>query len=336
MGVNLSEIIRRREIEIQSISGKTVAIDAHNTLYQFLSIIRDRYTGEPLKDSQGRITSHISGLFYRTSRMIENGIDPVFVFDGKPPDFKQITVDERRKIREEARKNLEEARLEKDIEKIRLYAQASSRLTKEMIDDSKKVLGLMGVPVVQAPSEGEAQAAYLANKGIVYASASQDWDSLLFGTRRMIKNLAITGRRKVPKKQDYVEVKPEIIEMDDVLRQLDINREQLVVMGILIGTDYNPGGVKGIGSKNALKLVRGKKPDSVLKGIRWEFEITPEKIFEFFMNPPVEDVDITRPQKRFGELKRFMLSRDFSEERVDSVIGRLEEKKDSGLNKWLK
>jgi flap endonuclease-1 len=197
MGVNLSDIVSGSHAEISELGGKTIAIDAYNTLYQFLSIIRDRFTGEPLRDSKGRTTSHLSGLFYRTTKLLENGINLVYVFDGEPPKFKRKTTEARQAVRREAEEKLEVARKEGDVEKIRLYAQATSRLTDEVVTESKNVLRCMGVPVVQAPSEGEAQAAWLVNSGKVWASGSQDWDSLLFGADRMVKNLTITGRYRV-------------------------------------------------------------------------------------------------------------------------------------------
>jgi flap endonuclease-1 len=340
MGVNLSDLISGRHVEISDLRGRTIAIDAFNTLYQFLSIIRDRFTGEPLKDSKGRITSHLSGLFYRTAKLVENGINPVYVFDGEPPKFKKATTEERTRTREEASQKLEIARKEGDVEKIRLYAQATSRLTDEMVEESKRVLEFMGIPVIQAPSEGEAEAAYLVNKGLVWASGSQDWDSILFGAPKMVKNLTITGRRKVPRKEDYVEIKPEIIELDSVLSQLGINQDQLIIIGILIGTDYNPGGVKGIGPKNALKLVKEKKTlERVLEGIEWDFDTPPEEIFEFFKNPPVKDCKIEKKEPDFEKLKEIMLDHDFSEERVNNVIQKMEnlsKEKQSSLQAWLK
>ncbi|UCD03370.1 MAG: flap structure-specific endonuclease, partial [Candidatus Aenigmatarchaeota archaeon] len=213
MGVNLREIVTHREIEMDSLNGKTIAIDALNIIYQFLSIIRDRFTGEPLKDSQGNITSHLSGLFYRTTRMLEGGITPVFIFDGKPPDFKKGVQEERQKIKEDAQKKLEEAIKEGDRERIRLYAQQTSKVTSDMLDDAKELLQAMGIQYVEAPSEGEAQASYMNRKGLVYACGSQDWDALLFGSPRLIRNLASTGKRKLPGKESYVNVNPELIDL---------------------------------------------------------------------------------------------------------------------------
>ena len=287
MGVQLGDIIPKKEVELAELAGKKVAIDAHNNLYQYLSIIRDKLTGEPLRDSKGRITSHLSGLFYRTANLIEVGIKPCFIFDGEPPEFKKITLEERKEMKEEARKKWEEA-LEKG-EKAITYAQAAAVLSEEMIEDAKKLLDYMGIPWVQAKSEGEAQCAYMCKKGDVDYSASQDYDSILFGSPSLVRNISITGKRKLPRKEVYIEIKPEIIELKRVLEELGINLDELIIIGILVGTDYNPGGIRGIGPKKALSLVKKHKNlNKILEEIEWNFEISAKDIFEFFKNPPIE------------------------------------------------
>ncbi len=340
MGVNLGELIPRKEIGLIDLSGKKIAIDAYNQIYQFLSIIRDKTTGEPLRDSKGRPTSHLSGLFYRTAKIIEAGIKPVFVFDGEPPLFKKRTIEEREKRKEEAEVKLKEA-LERGEAAI-TYAQATARVTEEIVEESKKLLRLMGIPVVQAKSEGEAQCAFMARKGDVFASASQDYDSLLFGSPKLVRNLSLTGKRKLPRKEVYVEVKPELIELDNVLKTLKITREQLIIMGILIGTDYNPGGVKGIGPKKALEIARRiKTPESIKKIVKWEFDVEPEEIFDFFMNPPVtEEYEIKWERPKKEELIKFMVEEhDFSYERVKKTLDSLEKVfisgRQSSLSAWF-
>ena len=340
MGVNLGELIPRKEIELIDLSGKKIAIDAYNQIYQFLSIIRDKTTGEPLRDSKGRPTSHLSGLFYRTAKIIAAGIKPVFVFDGEPPLFKRKTIEEREKRKEEAEEKLKEA-LERGEAAI-TYAQATARVTEEIVEESKKLLRLMGIPVVQAKSEGEAQCAFMARKGDVFASASQDYDSLLFGSPKLVRNLSLTGKRKLPRKEVYVEVKPELIELDNVLKTLKITREQLIIMGILIGTDYNPGGVKGIGPKKALEIARRiKNPESIKKIVKWEFDVEPEEIFDFFMNPPVtEEYEIKWERPKKEELIKFMVEEhDFSYERVKKTLDSLEKVfvsgRQSSLSAWF-
>ena len=217
MGVSLSELISGREIEIEDLRGKTIFMDASNVMYQFISSIRDRFTGEPLRDSHGNVTSHLSGLFFRTSKMMESGINVVYVFDGEPPKFKKKTIENRVKIRQEAQEKWKEALEEGDAEKIRKYSQAAIQLTPEMVKEAKTLLSAMGVAWMQAPSEAEAQASYLVKETRGWAVGSQDWDCLLFGASRLAKNLTITGRRKVPRKEKYIIVKPELIELDSAL-----------------------------------------------------------------------------------------------------------------------
>jgi len=250
MGVQLGDLVAKHEIDYDALKSRTIALDAYNTLYQFLAAIRQP-DGTPLMDRQGRITSHLSGLFYRTIRMVEKGVRPVYVFDGKPPELKEKTLEKRKEVREKARERWEKALAEGNVEEARKYGQASTRLTAEMVVDAKELLDAMGIPYVQAPSEGEAQAAYMAAKGDVWASGSQDYDSLLFGAPRLVRNLAIEGRRKLPGKDVYVPIHPELIVLGDVLEQLGIDRRKLIWIGILIGTDFNEK-VPGVGPKRAL------------------------------------------------------------------------------------
>jgi flap endonuclease-1 len=337
MGVNLSGIIPAKEIEINSLRGKKIAIDALNTLYQFLSSIRDKYTGEPLRDSNGKVTSHLSGLFYRTLRLVEAGIEPVYIFDGKPPEFKHGVIEERKKIREEAEKKWKAAVEAGEVEKIKMYAQGAARMTEEMLDESKKLLDALGIPWVQAPSEGEAQAAFMAGKGVVWACGSQDWDSLLFGAGRLVRNLTITGRRKMPGKEQYIEIMPEIIELEKVLSELGINREQLIILGMLVGTDYNPKGIKGVGPKTALKIVKEHKTlDSVLKHVEWNADVSADIVFNFFKSPPAGDLEIKGGKMDEGKIREIMVGQhDFSEDRIVSAVKRLKENK-QGLGKFLR
>ena len=284
MGVPIAEIIPSKEIELAELAGKKIAIDAFNIIYQFLSIIRDRMTGEPLKDHHGNVTSHLSGLLYRTLNLLEAGIIPVFVFDGQYPEFKKKTIEEREKVREEARKKWEEA--VRKGEKAMKYAQAASKMDTTILESSKKILELIGIPWIQAPSEGEAQCSHMCRQGEVFATGSQDSDSLLFGSLRLVRNLSISGRKKVPNKEVYVEVKPQLIELENVLKTLGLTQEQLIMIGMLIGTDYNEG-VKGVGPKTGLKLVKEHKTlDKLLSAVEFPGEIDIERVYNFFLNPP--------------------------------------------------
>jgi len=334
MGVQIGELIPRREIELERLYGKKVAIDAFNAMYQFLSNIRQR-DGTPLMDSKGRITSHLSGFFYRTINLMEAGIKPAYVFDGEPPAFKKRELEKRREAREEAEEKWHEALERGDVEEAKKYAMRATKLNETLIEDAKKLLQLMGVPVIQAPSEGEAQAAYMARKGDVYASASQDYDSLLFGTPRLVRNLTITGRRKLPGKNVYVEVKPELIVLEEVLRKLGIDREKLIELAILVGTDYNPGGIKGIGPKKALTIVKRSKDP--LKKYQKMSDVDLYAIKEFFLNPPVTDEYELRwrePDEE-GLIKFLCEEHDFSEERVKNGLERLKRALKAGKQRTL-
>ncbi len=347
MGVQLRDIIPRKEVELEELAGKKIAIDAFNTLYQFLSIIRDRETGEPLKDSKGRVTSHLSGLFYRTINLMEKGIRPVYVFDGVAPDFKERTQEERRKFKEEMLVRYEKAKEIGDIEEIRVTAQATAVLTQDMVEQAKALLNAMGVPWIQAPSEGEAQCACLARAGKVFAAGSQDYDALLFGSPVLVRNLSITGRRKIPRKDVYIEIKPEIIELEKVLEELKITREQLIMLGMLVGTDYNPG-IKGYGPKKALELVKSCETlEALLKKIDWEkqFEehgietVDARAIFDFFLDPPckeIEKIEFSAPDKE-RIIKILVDEFEFSYERVVKHVKILEQSKEtqSSLSRWF-
>ena len=323
MGVDLSELAPRHEIELKELNGKVIAIDAFNTLYQFLSIIR-QMDGTPLVDDRGEVTSHLSGIIYRVTNLVEQGIKPAFVFDGRPPSFKAETIKARVEIREAAKQMYEAAKAAGSADAYK-YAQASTSINAQIIKDSKELLGLMGIPYLVAPSEGEAQASYMVAKGTADFVGSQDFDSLLFGAPRMVRNIAITGKRKLPRKGIYVEIKPETIELEEVLKSLDVTREQLIDMGILIGTDYNPGIYK-VGPKTALKLV---KKHNNMQDILTELGQTIENyesIKEFFLHPPTTDeYSIKWGKPEPDKIKHFLCDEhSFSKERVDKVLERLE------------
>ena len=325
MGVNLGDLVPKTKVDLKNLSGKIVAIDAYNALYQFLAIIRQP-DGTPLKDHSGKVTSHLSGLFYRTCNLLELGIKPIYVFDGVPPEMKEAEIMRRSKIKEEAQVRYERALREGRIEEARMYAQMTSRLKDYMAEDSKTLLTRMGVLWIQAPSEGEAQAAHLAKKGDADYCASQDFDSLLFGAPFLLRNLTISGRRKLPRKNVYIEITPEIVEMSRVLKELGITREQLVDVGILVGTDFNPEGIKGIGPKTALRLIKKYGTlDEALKNIKnAEFPVDPKEIKEFFLHPKVTD-DYTLTWKNpdvEGVIDFLCGEKDFSEDRVRKALQR--------------
>jgi flap endonuclease-1 len=256
MGVDLGELFAKEPCAFEDFKDRVIALDGYNILHQFLSSIRQR-DGTPLKDSQGRITSHLSGLLYRTANMVAAKIRPVYVFDGTPHPFKARTIQHRRERKEQAERDWKEALEKGDLEKAKSKAQQTSRVTPEIIEQSKQLLDALGIPHIQAPSEGEAQASYMVQKGDAFAVGSQDFDCLLFGASVLIRNLTSSEKRKLPNKQAYTTVHPERLRLESGLQKLGISREQLVDIAILIGTDFNDG-VKGYGPKKSLKLLQEK------------------------------------------------------------------------------
>jgi len=336
MGLKLSKLVVKHQIKLESLRGRIIAIDAYNALYQFLALIRLRY-GVPLTDKYGRVTSHLNGLLFRTVRLVEAGIRPVYVYDGRPPQLKSKTLEERVEKKKEAEVKWKEAVAKGDLRDAWAKAVQTSRLTKSMAEDSKKLLNYMGIPWVQAPSEGEAQAAYMTQAGDVWASASQDYDSLLFGSLRLVRNLTITGKKFLRKTPGYYKLKPELIKLDETLRELDLTREQLVDMCILMGTDYNEG-VKGIGPVKAYKLIKKYGTlERVLEGESISIGADIDAIRNIFLNPPAtadyelkwEDVD------EDGLIEFLVEERGFQRERVKKAIERLRRARIKGKQSTL-
>jgi flap endonuclease-1 len=340
MGVNLREIVKPRKIALEQLSGRTVAVDAYNALYQFLSIIRGE-SGEPLMDREGRITSHLSGLFYRNVNLLSLGIRPVYVLDGKPPEMKTIEIQRRKAARQEAVVMYERALERGDIVEAKKYAQATSVLKDYMIEDTKRILTLLGIPYIEAPSEGEATAAHLSSIGLVSDAASQDYDSLLFGARRLIRNLTISGRRKLPYKNIFVTLEPEEVELHAVLEELGVTREQLIDIGILLGTDFNPDGFAKIGPKTALKYIKTYEKLEEVTPIQDELKkIDYDAIREIFLHPQVSqiaEIKWSHPDQN-GIVDFLCREKDFSEDRVKNSLQKLEKREESkseSLEKWF-
>jgi len=343
MGLNIREIVPRKEIKLSDLKGKVIFVDAFNTLYQFLSTIRQP-DGTPLQDKKKRITSHLSGLFYRNVNLLLEGLKIVYVFDGKPPELKGKIHENRQASRDVAKERYEAAKKKEDIEAMRRYSSQLTRLDEKMISESKELLEAMGIAVVQAPSEGEAEAAYLCKvKGKGYAVASQDYDSLLFGAPLLIQNLTLAQRKKTV--SGWIEIHPEIIELEKVLNSLQINLDQLICLGILAGTDYNPKGIPGIGQKRALQLVKQyKQPVWIFKAVQEQIDKLPQQdkfdwqeIFELFHRPNVKDAEIKFPKVNEEKIKKILVEEhDFSEQRVEKQFEKLREaferKKQKTLN----
>jgi flap endonuclease-1 len=284
-------------------------------------------------DREGRVTSHLSGLFFRTVNFIEKGIRPVFIFDGVPPDFKTATIEQRRETRRVAGEKWQEALEAGDIEEAYKQARSSSRVDEEVIQSSKSLLRLMGIPAVDAPSEGEAQAAFMAARGDVSYPVSQDYDSLLFGAPVLVRNMTVSGKRKF--RNRTLTVRPEKIVLREVLEGLAITREQLVEIGILIGTDFNEG-IRGVGAKTALKIVQRDAFAATAEEKMTGFD--PGPVREFFLHPPVTaDYDLAwTPPDEGGILEMLCEGYDFSPERVSGSLEKIAGKRgQKTLDQWF-
>jgi flap endonuclease-1 len=340
MGVKLSDLVVKKDVSWNDLSEKILAVDSSNMLFQFISSIRQR-DGTPLMDSQGRVTSHLVGISSRIPSLLSKGIKPCFVFDGKAPALKFGDQERMKEQKEKAAKKLEQAKEEEDEESMHKYSRMTAKLDKNMIEESKKLLEAIGLPVIQAPSEAEAQASYMCKKKKVWAVASSDYDCLLFQSPRMLINLTLSQKRKTSS-GGIKSVSPQIIELSQVLNDLQIDHEQLLVLGIMVGTDYNPGGIKGIGPKKALKLLQTDQNfDTIFKGLDADFDW--KEVLEVFKSMPVSDdcnLDFKEPDEE--KIKEILVEdHDFSEERVDKIIEKMsdapkKDKSQTGLNQWIK
>jgi len=325
MGVNIRELIIKKTIDLDDLSGKVIAIDTFNMLYQFLTTIRQR-DGSLLTDSSGKVTSHLIGLLSRTTKLMQKNMKLIFVFDGEAPKIKKREIEKRRAVKEKAKEQYAIAKEREDIESMKKFAGRFTYLTPEMVEEAKLLINYLGLPVVQAPSEGEAQVAYMAKQPGIFAGVSQDYDTLLYGAPKLIQNLSIAGRRKQIRGVGYRTIKPELINLSENLNNLGIDQHQLIALGILIGTDYNPGGIKGIGPKKALKLVKqhGKDFKSLFTEVKFDeqFEHTWKEVFDHFIKMPVDKkYSLKRGNIKKEKIIELLVEQhDFSEERVQSSL----------------
>jgi len=332
MGIAITELLPKKEIKFDLLKGKIFAVDASNVIYQFLSSIRQQ-DGTPLMDFNGNITSHLMGLSTRIPNLMEQNIKLAFIFDGKPPAMKFGETSRRTELKEKALEKYEEAKKEKNIEDMAKYSRQTIKLTREIKEESKEFIKLLGLPVIQAPSEAEAQAAFMAEKGDAWATISQDTDTFLYQTPRLIRNLTVSPKKKI--RGTYIKVDPELIELKDILSSLKINQDQLIALAILVGTDYNPGGVKRIGPKTALKLVQQYKDfDTIFANVDADFNW--KKVYATFKNMPIiKNYQLKWNAPNFDKLDEMLKNHDFSEERINKIKEKLKPKKQKSLDGWF-
>jgi len=322
---------------LKELVGRVIVVDAFNMLYQFLSNVRAR-DGSLLTDSEGNVTSHLIGLFSRCTNLMNKGIKLAFVFDGEVPELKHKELSRRAEIKKEAAKKYARALAVEDVDAMQKFAARTSRLTESMVVDAKKLLSLLGIPWVQAPCEGEAQAAYIVKRGDAWAVSSQDYDSLLFGASRLIQNLSIEGKRKVPGKFKYVNIEPLLINLDETLNVLGISSEKFFWLAVLVGTDYNPAGVKGIGPKKGLVLVKEHETaESLFSSVALADDVDWKDVLSTLKNMPVtDDYDLFWNSVDKKGLFGFLVKeRDFSEDRVNKFLNSLSKHSQKGLGDFL-
>jgi len=339
LGVNLTPIVLKRVVDLPSLRGRILAVDAFNVLHQFLALIRTR-DGAPLTDGEGRVTSHLVGLAFRTTRLVaDHGLRPVFVFDGRPPPLKRAELERRRRLRRRAEEEYAAALEAGDLAAAFSKAVMTGRLTADGVADSKRPLDLLGVPWVQAPGEGEAQAAYMARRGDVWAASSRDYDALLFGAPRLVRYLTVGGEEWLPSRGRARRLEPEVIDLDALLRHLGVTRRQLIDLAILVGTDFNPG-VRGVGPKTALKLVKRhgrleEMPREVAAGLPGNLD----EIRRLYLEPEVtDDYQVEGGALREDELLSFLCDEwSFSRERVEAIIRRMKRREQQrSIEEWIR
>ena len=340
MGVNIKDILIREKTKLESFSSNIIAIDAYNAIYQFLATIRGP-EGLHLTDSKGRVTSHLTGLLYRNINFLSMGIKPIYVFDGKPPSLKTAEIERRKLGKKEATIKYEKAKAEGDLESARKYAQQTTSMQDTMVQDSKHLLDLFGIPHIQAQADGEALASYLNRTGQADAVASQDFDCVLFGAKKLVRNFTSSGRRKLPNRNTYIDIEPEIINHQKNLDTLGITREQIIDVGILVGTDFNPDGFERIGSKTALKLIKKYGNLENIPQIQEQLkQIEYDQIRNIFLQDGMIEVNKIefKDTDYSGIIDYLSNERDFSRERIQSSLNRLKhnlEKRSHTLEQWF-
>ncbi|XP_060074188.1 flap endonuclease 1-like [Ylistrum balloti] len=310
-----------KENEIKNYFGRKVAVDGSMCIYQFLIAVRQ--DGNQLMSEDGETTSHLMGMFYRTIRMVENGIKPVYVFDGKPPDMKSGELAKRKEKRDEAQKALTEAEEKGDAENIEKFSKRLVKMNKGHIDDCKVLLKHMGIPFVEAPGEAEAQCAALVKAGKVYATSTEDMDALTFGTNVLLRNLTVSEARKLPIKEYYY---------SKILEEIGLEKDEFIDLCILLGCDYCES-IRGIGPKRAIDLIKQHKSiEEILKHLDTKKYTVPEdwmykEARRLFQEPEVtepDEIDIKWSEPDEEGLIKFMCEeKNFSEDRMRNGIKKL-------------
>ena len=345
MSVDLSKLVSKRKITLDDLSGRTVAIDAYNMLYQFLTTIRQP-DGTPLMNKGGNVTSHLSGIFYRTSDFIMHDIKPIYIFDGIPSMLKQRTIQARSRKRQEAYEMWQKAKDEGRIEEAGAYARVSTRVTKDIVDSARRLLDLMGIGYINAPSEGEAQASVMCRQGLVHAVASQDYDTMLFGAPLVVRNMSVSGRRKLPNKNIYINVETELLDLEETKAALGVTQDQIIWIGLMLGTDFNDG-ISGIGPKTSLKIAKQSSSlqevsDFIREKYGKEFDFNINEVEQLFKNPEVMELNsddikslLSHRIDKQGLIQFMCAENDFGTERIEKFADQIIKKSSASNQKRL-
>ncbi|KAJ5886420.1 Flap endonuclease 1 [Penicillium subrubescens] len=312
--------------EIKNHFGRKVAIDASMSIYSFLIAVRSE--GQQLMSESGETTSHLMGMFYRTLRMVDNGIKPLYVFDGAPPKLKSGELAKRGARKAEATEAHEEAKETGTAEEVEKFSRRTVRVTREHNAECKKLLKLMGIPYIDAPTEAEAQCAVLARAGKVYAAASEDMDTLCFETPILLRHLTFSEQRKEPIQE---------IHLDKAMEGLNMDRKQFIDLCILLGCDYlEP--IPKVGPSTALALIREhgslEKVTEFMNNDPKKKYVIPEEwpyedARELFANPDVRDANDPECDFKWdapdveGLVQYLVGDKGFNEDRVRNGAARL-------------
>ncbi|XP_035730263.1 flap endonuclease 1-like isoform X1 [Vespa mandarinia] len=310
-----------KERELKHYFGRKIAIDASMCLYQFLVAVRSE--GSQLTSADGETTSHLMGTFYRTIRLVEQGIKPVYVFDGKPPDLKGGELAKRAERRDEAQKLLQAAEEAGNVEDVNKFNRRLVKVTKTHTEEVKQLLKLMGIPYVDAPCEAEAQCAALVKAGKVYATATEDMDALTFGCDVLLRRLTFSEARKMPVQEFHY---------DKVLEGLELNKDEFIDLCIMLGCDYT-NSIKGIGPKRAIELIKVHKSlETIIEKLDTKKYTIPEdwnyqQARLLFQNPDVastDDIELKWSEPDEDGLVKFLCGdKQFNEDRVRSGAKKL-------------
>ncbi len=340
MGVKLSDLVEKKRLTFDELKHKAVAIDFSQAAYQFLSSIRQQ-DGTPLTDAKGNVTSHLLGVLSRSANVMAQGIKMAYVLDGPPPQLKVQTLEQRYGKKRDAEERFEEAKEEGDEALMLKYSKQFVHLSRDMAKEAEELIQALGMPTIQAPAEADAQLAYCCKQGDVWAAATSDFDTLLHASPKMLINLTLSQTRKTSSGA-RVQVFPELIELDSMLKNLNISQEQLIALGMLVGTDYHPG-VRGIGPKKALKIVTEfKTPKKIfaehpLEGQDWQ------EVYDLFTKMKVQkkySLEWSPPD--IEKVLKILVDRhEFTEERIMGTIAKMTGSKkkltadQKGLGSWM-